>query len=66
MEQKLLVAINIEDNGHKFTFLMPMGAPIGSAYNACHQALDEITKMAKNATDNAKPSQEVQTQVVGE
>ncbi len=66
MEQKLLIAINIEENGHKFTFLMPVGAPIGSAYNAAHMALGEITKIAKDAADKSKSNPEESPEVVAE
>ena len=38
-----------------FAFEMPVGAPIGTAYNVGFEVLEVIMDMAKQAAENAKP-----------
>jgi len=54
MKQSLIVTIEIEKDGNTFTFSMPYGCKIGDAYNACHEALQEVVKMGQQAADAAK------------
>ena len=55
MDQKLTIQMIIKEGDHEFIFLMPYGSPIGSAYNAAHKVLVELTEIAKNAAEKAKP-----------
>ena len=54
MKQMAMVHIKVCMDEHEFTFEMPVGAPIGKAYDAAHQVLQQILVMAKNASDSAK------------
>lgn len=49
--------IIIEKNARTYTFSMEIGCPIGEAYDACFQVLQEIQEFAKQALENAKPKQ---------
>lgn len=55
MNQKLVVMLEVTKGEHTFLFAMPVGAPLGAAYDAAHEMLTEITKMAQTATTNAQP-----------
>jgi hypothetical protein len=57
MNQKLYVHLEVEKDANKFVFSMPVGAPLGDAYNACFEALEEILKMAKTATEKMKANE---------
>lgn len=48
------VHVEIEKDEQNFTFIMPIGAKLGSAYDAAYDVLLEITDMAKKATEQAK------------
>ena len=54
MNIKSQITIEIEKDGHIFSFNMPVGAPFGKAYDACFEALQKITEFAKTAADQAK------------
>jgi hypothetical protein len=63
MNQFLTVKLSIEKNGHEFTFTMPVGSTIGSAYDAAFEFLRHTEEMARNAiketqnTLNTQPSE---------
>ena len=48
--------MTIKEGDHEFIFMMPYGSPIGSAYNAAHKVLVDLTEMARNAAEKAKPA----------
>lgn len=52
---KGMLAIEIEKGERLYQFLMPIGAPIGEAYDSVHECLQELLDMAKLAAENAKP-----------
>ena len=54
MNQKLLINLEITKGDHTFVFSMPVGAPLGSAYDASAEVLNAILEMAKQAADNVK------------
>lgn len=54
MKQTLMVNIQIDKNDNSYVFSLPMGAPIGEAYDAAHECLQEIVKMGQNAMNSAK------------
>lgn len=58
MNEKLVVHFSAEKDGHTFIFSMPVGCPLGLAYDAVHQVLEKITELAKKATEKAKQSDE--------
>jgi len=47
------VEINGEAKKFKFEFLMPAGSPFGISYDAAHEVLREIVKLANEAADRA-------------
>lgn len=53
--------IEIEKGTRKYVFIMPAEAPLGEAYDAAFQVLKEITELAYQATQSAKP-REIQEQ----
>lgn len=55
MDQIAYVHLTVEKEGRKYMFMMPIGAPLGEAYDACFEALGEIIKISKEAADRAKP-----------
>jgi hypothetical protein len=46
--------ITMKQNERTYTFSMPMGSPIGEAYDAAYMVLSEIMKFAKQAEEAAK------------
>lgn len=48
------MAVEVTTNDRVYKFVMPMGAPFGEAYDACHGVLAEIVKWAKQAEEQAK------------
>lgn len=55
---KSIVAIEIKKNDHVYRFEMPVGAQYGEAYDAAFEALKQITQLASEAADRAKPNGE--------
>lgn len=55
MELKSIVAIEVEKNERIFKLELPVGAPLGDAYEACWEMLNKIVAMAKESVDQAKP-----------
>lgn len=59
MEVKNNVVLEVSKDSHTFMFLMPVGAKIGDAYEACWECLQRISELATEAVDKAKkPSEE--------
>lgn len=54
VDQKATVKLSTTVNDNIYTFEMPMGAQFGSAYDAGHLFLQEITKMANDAAERVK------------
>ncbi len=54
METSLRVEIKVIKNEKSYIFSMPMGAPHGEAYDACFEALLEISQLSKAAAEQAK------------
>lgn len=54
MDFKSYVSIEIEKSGNKYSFVMPVGAPFGQAYDACFEALGHIIDFSKKAAEQAK------------
>ena len=54
MNQIMYVKIEIEKNGRVYSFNLPLGAPIGEAYDVAHECLQEIIKMSETAANAAK------------
>lgn len=55
MDQKAYVCLEVKKEDNVFKFLMPMGAPLGQAYDAAFACLQEIVSMSKAAAERAKP-----------
>lgn len=61
MAIKSHVVIEITKDDHVFSFHMPVGAPLGKAYDACHDALLEILEFSKQAAAAAKQTEAAAT-----
>ena len=60
----LYVNLQVEKNDRVYVFSLPVGAPYGECYDAAHECLQEIMKMAQAAADKAK--QPVEPEVMGD
>jgi hypothetical protein len=56
MNQNLMVHFETEKEGIKFTLSVPYGTKLGLCYDACHEILEDIVRMSKEAVDKAKSS----------
>lgn len=54
MNQRALVEMEIVKGERKYSFLIPLGAPYGEVYDACHEIMMKITDLAKEAAEKAK------------
>lgn len=54
MELKSTVQVRVTKSTRDYSFLMPVGAPLGEAYDVCHEILREIVKMANEAAERSK------------
>jgi hypothetical protein len=55
MEQKAMYVIEETKNNRVYSFSMPMGAPIGEAYDVAFSILEQIVELSKQAVAKAKP-----------
>lgn len=54
MEVKTHIIIEVEKDGHTFSFSLPAGAPFGKAYDACFETLQHIIDFSKKAAEGMK------------
>jgi hypothetical protein len=55
----------VKKEDRTYTFILPIGAPLGEAYDACFKVLEEIVEMSKVAVERAKPAEQpIQPEVV--
>ena len=54
MEVKTYIIIEVEKDGHTFSFSLPAGAPFGKAYDACFETLQHIIEFSKKAAEGMK------------
>ncbi len=54
MNARTLISLDVEKNGNKYSFHMPMGIPYGEAYDAAFMVLEDILSLSKQAVENAK------------
>jgi len=53
-DQKGMIHLEIKKEDRVYTFVMPMGSPIGECYDAAHEVLNSIVEMGKVASEQAK------------
>jgi alpha-D-ribose 1-methylphosphonate 5-triphosphate synthase subunit PhnI len=58
MDQIATFNLKLEKNDKTFTFSMPLGCPIGEAYDATHEMLNELVLLSQEAADKAKRPEE--------
>ena len=58
MNQELKVIFEVDKNERKYLFSLPINAPLGEAYDACHEMLQEIMKQAQASVEKAKSTRE--------
>jgi len=54
MNQKLVVQLEHIVGDRNYYLYLPVGGPIGEAYDACHAMLQQIVQMANDANDSAR------------
>jgi hypothetical protein len=66
MDMKATLTMTVKQNDNIYTFTMPAGSPIGEAYNAAFEVLQNVLELSKDAVERAKPKspEEVQAEVV--
>lgn len=55
MEFKSIVKLEITKNNKTFALELPHGTPIGEAYDAVHQILEGVVRMAAQEAARIKP-----------
>lgn len=58
MDQRAIVSIDIQKDGHVFSFHMPLGAQWGHAYEAAVELVQGIEKHIKELEQKASAPQE--------
>ncbi len=57
MNLRSCLDFEIEKEGRRYCFKMPMGAPLGEAFDVCFAVLEKVKELAANAVKNVDPSQ---------
>lgn len=57
MEAKMSYELIHEGVAHQYRFIIPHGAPLGEAYDAAFKALNQILRMAQEASEKVKPEE---------
>lgn len=55
MDQRAVIHLEVERETRKYTFEMPVGAPLGEVYDVCFSMLNEVLKISKDAVERANP-----------
>lgn len=58
VDQILNINFEISKSDRKYIFVVPMSAPLGECYDACHEMLQEILKQAQASAEKAKAARE--------
>jgi len=59
MDLRSMVSVEVTKNDHKFTFLMPIGAPFGETYDAAFEVLSKIAELQQeNLKKVARPAED--------
>lgn len=53
MKTKTILSIEIEKNGHLYTFNIPFGVPYGEAHDVAFEVAAEIIEMSKRSLEQA-------------
>jgi hypothetical protein len=56
MELKSSVIMEVKRNDFVFRLELPVGAPLGDAYEVIFEMLGKVVEMAKESVDKAKPA----------
>lgn len=54
MDQNAMLHMKVEKDGFEYTFMMPIGAPLGASYDAVFQMLQHIVTMSNEVADKMK------------
>lgn len=57
MNAKTIIALQVEKNGHVFTFQMPVGVNYGEAYDAAFCILEDILSLSQQVLDSKRREQ---------
>jgi len=58
MTQKAVIQFEVEKNKHRYTFVMPVGSPLGEAYDAVFEVLIKLKEISDEAVEKAKRVEE--------
>lgn len=57
MDIRSVVNLEVEKNGNKFVFSMPVGSQFGDAYGAAFDVLTKVIELSKEAADKMAPKE---------
>ncbi len=63
-DQFLNVHFEVTKNDRRYSFVVPMNAPLGECFDACHEMLQEVIKQAQQSADKSKSAREQDPVVV--
>ena len=60
LKQKFFIELSRGEEGSErnYQFILPINAPLGEAYDVCHEILQKVVKMAQEASDRAAQKKE--------
>lgn len=56
MKLNSIISLEVEKDGHLFSFNMPVGSSWGSCYNAAFEVLLKIVDLSREAAEKARPA----------
>lgn len=57
MDKKALISFEVKSNERVYTLLIPVGAPLGEAYDAVFTMLNELLAESQKAVESAQNKQ---------
>ena len=64
MNAKTFIVLKTEKDSHEFTFSMPLGCPLGVAYDSCVEILKDIVELSKQAAAQAARQETHEPEIV--
>ena len=61
MEEKGIYVIEETRNSRTYSLSMPLGSPIGEAFDVTHEFLQKLTQLAKKSAEQVKKSDPLNT-----
>jgi hypothetical protein len=61
MEEKGIYVLEETRNGRTYSLSMPLGTPIGEAFDVTHEFLQKLTELAKKSAEQVKKTDPLNT-----